>query len=140
MDDRIELSIPADPAAKKELHRNLVDAGQALAEDAMETFIFDMRDDDGRQIAACCGEIAFTSMHVSELWVDASLRGQGIGATLLKRAESLAAQQGCNRIHIETRNAGACRLYERLGFSIFGRIAEYADGEDLRFLEKPVTA
>ncbi|KNG94411.1 hypothetical protein ATO11_06745 [Pseudaestuariivita atlantica] len=120
------------------MHARLVEAGQALAEADMPTFLLTLRNEDGTLIGGCKGEIAFRSAHVSELWVDAAQRGRGIGQRLLNAAEAHARARSCTRIHIETRNPAARRLYEKAGYRVFGTLADYADGADYWYLEKPL--
>ena len=60
-----------------------------------------------------------------------AFRGQGLAALLMNDAETAARQRGSRRLRLEVRadNAGAIRLYERLGYHAFGRIAGYySDG------------
>lgn len=48
-------------------------------------------------------------------------RNEGIGRQLIDAAQCGAAAQGCGiRLHVATANAGARRLYERLGFIAAG--------------------
>lgn len=63
-------------------------------------------------------------------------RGQGIGTALLKYAVSLCVQRGIFEftIGVETKNEGARRLYERLGFGMFlENCSEVQFGEMCRF-------
>ena len=57
-------------------------------------------------------------VYVSEVHVDACLRGQGFGTMLLDAAEAEARDRGIPAlyIHTEANNTGAIRLYERFGF------------------------
>ncbi|MFH1086219.1 MAG: GNAT family N-acetyltransferase [Chloroflexota bacterium] len=57
-------------------------------------------------------------LHVETLAVDAAYRGQGIGTRLLEAAIARARQRGyaAARLEVVDTNAGARRLYERLGF------------------------
>lgn len=71
--------------------------------------------------------------------VAADARGRGIGEALLQAVERAAARRGCNRLRLEVRvdNAGAQRLYERLGYRRFGlRRGYYEDGHDALRYEK----
>lgn len=49
------------------------------------------------------------------------MRGQGIGTALLRRAEQLIADHGCERVTlgVEDTNLDAIRLYGRLGYRQF---------------------
>lgn len=120
-----------------ELSKRLSEAGQALGPDEFETFLFA---DGDPLLAGCAGEIAFRSAHVSQLWVSDELRGQGVGSRLLHAAEAHARRKACDRIHLETRSEGARRLYERLGFRVFGTLENYAGDQALYYLEKAITA
>jgi len=136
---RIEPFDPAPASLIAAIHERLAEAGQALREDEMRPFAFSVRGSSGRLIAGCKGEIAFRSVHVSEIWVSESDRGNGLGGRLLDAAEDLARECGCIRIHLETRNERARRLYERLGFQVFGELPEYEGTNSFYYLEKRLT-
>jgi ribosomal protein S18 acetylase RimI-like enzyme len=56
---------------------------------------------------------------VDELYVASGWRGRGIGTALLGAAEAACAANGADTVHlvVERSNAGAERLYRRLGFT-----------------------
>ena len=71
--------------------------------------------------------------------VDGRYRGRGIAQSLLADAERTSRRQGLARLSLEVRedNAAAIRLYERRGYVLNGRIADYyADGAGARRYEK----
>jgi GNAT superfamily N-acetyltransferase len=57
-------------------------------------------------------------VHVVQLAVDRSVRGQRIGEQLLEHVRSLAKAAGCTRwyLNVKRDNAPAIKLYERVGF------------------------
>ena len=59
-----------------------------------------------------------TTLYVDDLCVDESLRGQGIGKTLLNSAIELAKTQNCYNLtlNVWTCNPSALRFYEACGF------------------------
>ena len=66
-------------------------------------------------------------------------RGRGVGEALLGVAERTAHARGCRWLRLEVRqdNAGAIRLYERMGYRRFGAHAGfYEDGADAWRYEK----
>jgi len=66
-------------------------------------------------------------------------RGRGVGEALVGAVERTARAHGCKRLRLEVRqdNAGAIRLYERLGYRRFGAYAGfYEDGADAWRYEK----
>lgn len=76
---------------------------------------------------------------VYSIAVAPAARGQGLGARLLRRLESIARVHGLAEIRLEVRqdNAPALVLYQRRGYVIFGaRAAYYEDGADAWRLAK----
>ncbi|MDF3865481.1 GNAT family N-acetyltransferase [Pseudomonas denitrificans (nom. rej.)] len=68
-------------------------------------------------------------------------RGRGLGNGLLEQAEHSAKRHGCSALRLEVRvdNHVAIGLYERRGYTRFGRIAGfYEDGADAWRCEKPL--
>lgn len=133
---RIDLDIPVPQKKAEMLHDGLAQSGQTLREEEYETFLLSVSDDEGKLTAGCKGEVTFRSLHVSELWVDSQHRGGGLGSTLLARAEDLAKEKGCFRVHLETRNEQARVLYERLGYRVFGQLPDYNGDQAFYYLEK----
>lgn len=70
------------------------------------------------------------------LFVPERLRGQGIAGKLLALAEKEARARGCIGANIDTINPVARRAYERAGYSVFGRIENFAHGHDICWLLK----
>lgn len=59
-------------------------------------------------------------IYLDDLSVTSSYRNNGIGTSLIKRAEEYAEKIRVSKIyfHVEKTNASAFRLYQRLGYSI----------------------
>ena len=77
------------------------------------------------------------------LAVHSSTRGSGLGAALLAAAETDARANGCTAMHLEVRtgNPVAIALYERHGYTRYGRLAHfYEDGADAWCYAKPLAA
>ena len=55
--------------------------------------------------------------------IDESLRGQGLGRQVVLDVIDYARSKNLNRVTIDAdfRNAGAKKLYERIGFNIFNK-------------------
>ena len=64
-------------------------------------------------------EIDYTFAYVSDVAVNSSQRGRGIGKTLLEAAREYAQDHGaaCLRISVLAENAGALSLYRSFGFA-----------------------
>lgn len=79
---------------------------------------------------------------IGKLCVHPRLQGHGIGARLLRAAESaLAEERGAKmfRLHTGHRSEGNLRLYRRVGYQPVGT-SEGNDGVPLIVMEKPVGA
>jgi ribosomal protein S18 acetylase RimI-like enzyme len=78
-------------------------------------------EDDGRAVGyalARFGDHGPTTVYVSDLWVDESHRGRGVGRDLLTRIAAQAAERGSTHIvlDVDSKNAAAIAFYLRLGF------------------------
>lgn len=68
-------------------------------------------------------DIEKDDFYIAEIAVDDSLRGQGIGKSVLLDAIDYARDHGYSRVILDAdfRNTGAKSLYERLGFKEFNK-------------------
>jgi ribosomal protein S18 acetylase RimI-like enzyme len=80
-------------------------------------------------LAEAGGELAgaalcWTSAFVKDLVVHESWRRRGLGEALLRHAFGVFAGRGATRVElkVEAANAGALRLYERVGMSVVERL------------------
>ena len=75
-------------------------------------------------------------LHVTSLWVAEAFRGKGYGTRLLSTAEQYALSKGCFGSTLDTHNAEAKRLYQKLGYEVFGTIDDFPPGRAQYFLKK----
>ncbi|MBM3778341.1 MAG: ribosomal-protein-alanine N-acetyltransferase [Acidimicrobiia bacterium] len=70
----------------------------------------------------CATWLVVDEIHINNVAVRPAYRGNGIGTALLQHALAQSSRLGARRARLEVRasNAGALRLYERLGFSLAG--------------------
>lgn len=79
---------------------------------------------------------------IGKLCVHPRLQGHGIGARLLRAAESaLVGRHGATRFRLHTghRSEGSLRLYRKVGYETVGT-SQGADGVLMIILEKPASA
>lgn len=65
-----------------------------------------------------------------------TLRGSGLGASLMRRAEEEAVRRGCRGAWLDTFSFQARGFYERLGYTVFGTIQDYPPGHRRHFMQK----
>lgn len=93
-------------------------------------------DDDGRTVAGIAGHTWGGCCEIKQLWVDESLRRQGLGRQLLSQAAEEAKRRGASWIVLSTHSFQAPDLYRRLGFEEVGRFDDYPVGHAQIFLRK----
>lgn len=130
-----------DDAARKAIF------DQLLAYNAAQTGRNDMRplictidDAQGQVIGGLWGRTAYDWLFVELLFVPESLRKQGVGTDLMRRAESEALTRGCHSAWLDTFQFQAKGFYEKLGYSCFGELQNYPDGASRYWMRKTLTA
>ena len=92
--------------------------------------------DTGATDGGLTARIGFGWMFVELLFVPERLRGQGVGTRLMQQAEVVAREQQCIGIWLDTFTFQAPDFYRKLGYVVFGEIANYPPGSSRFFLHK----
>jgi ribosomal protein S18 acetylase RimI-like enzyme len=82
----------------------------------------------GRICGLCLASlVAPTVGHITQLCIEPSVKGFGVGYELLRQSLAALAAQGCEKVSltVTAANTEAIRLYERMGFSTMRRFAAY---------------
>ena len=89
--------------------------------------IYIIRTPECRVAGFCAFWLVFDEIHVNNLALRPQYRGRGYGTALLEHVLREAGRLGARRATLEVRsgNAGALRLYERLGFYVAGTRRNY---------------
>ncbi|MHA7885690.1 GNAT family N-acetyltransferase [Nitratireductor rhodophyticola] len=133
----IEITDTPDEAALARVETELAafnDADVGPSEKA--TLAILVRDERGAVVAGISGYTAWGWLYVQKLWVDESLRGQGMAGRMLTAAEEEAERRGCHGAYIDTFNPGAEKAYTRQGYKEFGRMDDFPKGRSRIFLQK----
>jgi putative acetyltransferase len=80
---------------------------------------------------------------VKRMYTFPDVRGERVGARLVRHIEMFAAGRGVTRLVLETGEAPgfepAWRVYERAGFQVCGAVLDYPDSGYSRFYEKAIS-
>ena len=133
----ISLTDAADPAVRDAI------VGPLLAYNTEKTgrndfrlLILTLHDTDGTTVGGLWGRTAYDWLFVELLAVPESMRGQGVGTELMRRAEEEAIARGCRNAWLDTFEFQARPFYEKLGYTCFGELADYPPGFSRYFLRK----
>ncbi|MDR4308283.1 GNAT family N-acetyltransferase [Chelatococcus sambhunathii] len=90
----------------------------------------------GETVGGLWGRTSYGWLFIELLFVPEIMRGRGLGATLIKRAEDIARGRGCANAWIDCFGEPNRRFYERRGFAVFGSMPDHPDGVTRYFLRK----
>lgn len=95
-----------------------------------------VRDEQDRVLGGLLGSISWDWLHVNDLWLDESVRGQDLGTELLRRAETEALARGITRAHLETTSFQALGFYLKNGYEVFAQLEGKPRGHTFYYLRK----
>jgi GNAT superfamily N-acetyltransferase len=94
----------------------------------------------GAVVGGLWGRTAYGWLFVELLFVPEPLRGRGLGAELMMRAETEAIARGCQNAWLDTFEFQARPFYERLGYTCFGELKDYPVGAARYFMRKTLVS
>jgi len=98
------------------------------------------RSSDGTILGGMLGNTGNTWLHIWQLWVAESYRGQSLGSKILAAAEREAIQRKCKRAHLETLSFQAVKFYLDRGYEEFGVLPEYVGPYSQHYLRKTLVS
>lgn len=141
--------VTTDSALDVVLTDQPTDAAAAAISDALDEFnlaaagVQDRRplavlvkDASGRTVGGLTGRTSLGLWFVDLLYLPDSLRGSGLGSTILQQAEDEARRRGCVNGFVYTINFQAPDFYKGHGWTEFGRIPTNPHGITRIFLTK----
>jgi GNAT superfamily N-acetyltransferase len=99
-------------------------------------YAFSVHAETGEFVGGLLGFTHWNHFFVAAVFVDQDFRRQRVGRELLRRAEALALDQGCDAIYLDTFDFQAPGFYEKLGFKVFGKLEDYPPGHQRFYLVK----
>ena len=95
---------------------------------------------DGRQlIGGAVGFVRFGWYFLDLLYVDAAYRNRVIGRHLLTASEHFASERQLLGVRLDTADFQARGFYEKMGYTLFGELADCPPGHTLYFFHKTFT-
>jgi ribosomal protein S18 acetylase RimI-like enzyme len=87
-----------------------------------------MRDKEQNLVGGLVGATYLGWLQVHTVWMSDTLRGQGYGTRLTLQAEDEARQRHCPSVFLETFSFQALPFYEKLGYKVVNKIADFPPG------------
>jgi GNAT superfamily N-acetyltransferase len=98
------------------------------------------RDATGELVGGLLGHTNVGWLFVEALWVAERYRRRGFGAAILAAGEAEASRRGCVGVYLDTYSFQAKPFYERLGYQVFGALADCPPGATKYYLSKRLAA
>jgi GNAT superfamily N-acetyltransferase len=95
-----------------------------------------IHDDSGDIVGGLVGRTAYDWLFVELVFVPESMRGQGMGTDLMRRAEEEAATRGCHSAWLDTFEFQGRAFYKQLGYICFGELGDYPVESSRYFMRK----
>ncbi|CAG1017020.1 diamine N-acetyltransferase [Anaerolineales bacterium] len=119
-----EFDLPAWRQKEEIDNANLASLKKAMEMPGPDSAIFIAEDEAGKRAGFLHLQIQTDYFngskvaYISDIAVDSSFEGQGVGRTLLDKAEDWAREQGCSllTLYVFSNNSRARKVYEKLGF------------------------
>lgn len=83
---------------------------------------------NGNIVGGLWGIVVADWLFVEQLFVPEDCRIKGLGSSLMKNAEAIAARHGCVGVRLDTFTFQAPGFYEKLGYQEFGRLDNHPRG------------
>lgn len=120
----MEIKFEVNPTEKdtQTIYDGLVEFNEPMFGDLkVENYACFIRNQDGKILGGVTGGIADGVALLGYLWVDNSLRGQGVGKRIIETIESKLKAMNVVEIHLDTYNFQAPEFYIKMGFKEVAR-------------------
>ena len=95
-----------------------------------------LKDGNKKAHAGIVVKFTWNGMQIESLWVDEKLRGQDYGSKLMNMVEEEAKKRGCTIAFTDTFSYQAPGFYEKLGYTLHGKLEGFPQGSALYYYHK----
>lgn len=96
-----------------------------------------LRDPGGEAVIGGLWGVSYWQwLFVDQFFIPEQCRGNGLGTRLLQQAEDIARERGCIGVWLFTFSFQAPAFYRKLGYSAFGQIPDYPQGQNCTYFRK----
>jgi GNAT superfamily N-acetyltransferase len=95
-----------------------------------------LKDEAGNWIGGLTATTYWNWLDIEHFYIPESLRRSGIGSALLKKAEEIALNRGCEHCFLTTFNFQARFFYEKYGYYVVGELKDYPPGSVYYWMRK----
>ncbi|KGP71932.1 GNAT family N-acetyltransferase [Pontibacillus yanchengensis] len=122
----------SDYIKQKVIEHNLANLPEEVKHPVQHTS-FIIRDENGEILGGITGKIFWYHLHIHNLWVDQSIRGDGYGEKLLHHIEEVAKENQCSLIQLDSFSFQAPDFYQKYGYEVVGIIDEFPTKEHSQY-------
>jgi GNAT superfamily N-acetyltransferase len=139
MSDRLPVEFVANPSS------DIIDAiadglnrfnGAKGGDDNYQPFALVVRNEAGEIVGGLNAATFFGWLAIELLWVDDAFRGQGYGSELVRRAEAIGQDRGCDLSYLNTMSFQAPAFYKSLGYHQFAELNNTSRGFKRHYFQK----
>lgn len=95
-----------------------------------------IKEGTGQVVGGLSARTYWDWLEIDDFFLPDSLRGQGIGTSLLQTAEAVAASRGAKHSFLSTFEFQARTFYEKHGYSVTGKLEQYPPGATYYWMRK----
>jgi GNAT superfamily N-acetyltransferase len=99
-----------------------------------------VRDEAGQAVGGLTATLRWDWLEVEHFFLPEALRGQGLGAQVLRQAEAAAWERGARHSYLTTFGFQARGFYEKQGYTVVGKLQDYPPGSSYYWLRKELAA
>jgi len=87
-------------------------------------------DHESQWLGGITAELFWNWVELHDFWLSETLRGQGLGGSLLAQIEHIGREHGASKVLLSTFEFQARTFYERHGYKVVGVVEDYPPGSN----------